>query len=547
MRVLRIGAFLVLIGLASAGNMAQGAGGESPVPSDSARYLEIARRIADTVERTAVDPKSGMYLSFVDTQTGAPETLSRTHHANWYLPGLWMLYWRTGDPALLDRILRHSNALWKSGADPGTGMPMMWYDLNQGGQPEKGAGHRIQYQVAAYRNWGPYLRSLRSGVKYQIYQDWRGRRTVLDHIDPRRPDDPRGQGSPDYFGCLDLRIPYAAGTIEGRPELYDVIADDFRAHAAKLGGLGTGLWTGTLTVSPLTRAITPTYLWSGVNADDTYTGLILHDLTGRQDLFDMVAEQTGLALDHCFHPKENFFYSLVNTLTGTIVNPAPKYHTNWEWALTLFILHQETGDRRWLDAGLANYQWLLDHLDDPGHYAANNGDDWNVMQISLLALFRYHQTGDAKYLADARMVADHLIERRLFERGENLFVGDDRVMDLREPGDFIAMLVCLSDPALPVMSSRYFLYPVGIRSPSFPVFENAYVDAYRTDPDGALRAVVKAGAGQVEDVWVMVMSREVKSVRVNGAETGFERRTVAGQGYVVMRQVKLDDAVIEVR
>ncbi len=509
-------------------------------------YLQVAEKIAATVERTAVDERTGMYLSFVDTELGAPEPLSRTHHANWYLPGLWMLYWRTGDPVYLEWIERHSNGLWKAGIEPGTGMPWMWYDKNEGGRIRKGVGHRIQYQVASYGNWDKYLRSLHSGVKYQIVSDGRGRRTVLDHIDPRRPEDPTGQISPDYFGCLDLRIPYAAGTIEHKPELYDVITDDFRSHAAKVFGMGTGLWSGILTVSPVTGKIKPLYVWSGVNADDTYTGLILADLTNRPEIFKMVEHQTDLALKHCYDHEGKYFYSLVDTLTGIPIDKSPKRHTNWEWALTFFILHEATGDDRWLGPGMDNYKWLIDTLDDPGNYVRGEGNDWNVMQIALLALFRYHQTGDEQYIADARRVADYLIEHRLFERDGNLYVGDDRQMDLREAGDFIAMLVCLSDPALPVISSRYFLYPVGIRSPVFPVFERAYVDAYVGQEDGSLVAVVKGGAGMVEDVWVMVMSREVGNVKLNGTEVNFEFTKIAGQGYIILQKVDLANAVIEV-
>ena len=196
---------------------------------------------------------------------------------------------------------------------------------------------------------------------------------------------------------------------------------------------------------------------------------------------------------------------------------------------------------------MANYRWLMDSMADRGHFATSEGDDWNVTQIALLCLFRYHQTGDEKCLEDARRVADFLIDNRLHERGGNWHVGDDRRMDLRECGDFIAMLTCLSDPSLPVMSSRYFLFPVGLRSPSFPVFGEARVDAYRPGGDGSIHARVKGGAGQTEDVWVMVMSREVASVLVNGGRAAFETKKVAGHGYVVIREVDLGDAVIEIR
>ena len=181
------------------------------------RYLSIAKDIAASVERTGVDPETGMYLSFVNTETGSPMSPSRTHHANWYLPGLWMLYWRTGDATYLEWIARHGGGLWNSCVDPGTGMPWMWYDIGKGGQAGRGAGHRIQYQVAALGNWDSYLRSLRSGVKYQIVSDGRGKRTVIDHIDPRRPGDPKGMYSPDYFGCLDLRIPTPPGPSSATP------------------------------------------------------------------------------------------------------------------------------------------------------------------------------------------------------------------------------------------------------------------------------------------------------------------------------------------
>ncbi|MFO8056340.1 MAG: AGE family epimerase/isomerase [bacterium] len=506
-------------------------------------YLSLARELADTVERTARDPETGLYGSLVDTEQGRPHQVSTTHHAGWYLPGLWMLYWQTGDKEYLEWIERHSDALWKRSADPDTGMPWMSMNLEKSAPEGSKVSHRIQYQAAAFQNWPAYMRSLRSGRRYQVVSDMAGNTIILNGLDKDRRERPVFAHAPDYFGCLDLRIPYALGVIDQDPEQWDIISADFKAHEFPARHT-TGLWTGIMIVPPFGNFLS-TYTWTGTIADDTYTGLILHDLTGRDELLQMTEKHTRLSIKHCYDQEGHYFYRQVNTLTGTVVDAGPRWHTNWEWALTLFILHEMTGDPLYLDTAQDNYQFLMANIDHPGHYAEREGNDWNVPQLALLCLFRYHQTGNERYLKDARRVADYLIEHRLRRENGNLYIGEDRYMDLRETGDFIAMLVCLSDPSLPVMSSRYFLYPVGIRSPVFPVFRDAYVSRFYIREDGVIEARVKGGSGS-EDIYVMDLSGRIEKVMVNSKPVEWKAKKVAGHRYVIIPGVELGDVKIEI-
>lgn len=540
-----------------------------PAPAKE-RYLDLAKRLADTVEKTARVEPSGLYASDVDTETGTPWHEMTTHHTGWYLHGLWMLYWETGDEKYLKWIERASAAMWSQLADHNTGLLYMTYDLEKGAPVGTLVSHRIQYQLAAYNQWDNYMRSLRSAAKYQIVTDAAGNRTVMNGVDSKNPSNPAGMFSPDYFGCLDLRVPFAIGAIEKKPEYYQVVVDDFKLHLISVTKNPTGLWTGELRalargsmeetmvrdraarykksdVAWRPGMFAPDSFWNGTVADDTYTGLILHDLTGLRELFDIVVNQTRLALKFCYHPEKHYFYQRVDQDTGKVTSDTPRWHTNWEWALSLYILHETTGDEEFLRRAEENYNFLIKHIDDPGHYDEGQGQDWNVTQIALLSLFHYHQTGDEKYLDDAMYVADYLANHRLVFRGDNVFVGTDRLMSLREVGDFIAMFLCLADDSHPVISSRYFLFPVGIRVPTLPVFEDAHVSRFYTGPDGVVRASVTGGAGKTEDIWVMDLSGEIASVRLNGKETPFETKKIAGQRYVILRSVPLGKVEIEIR
>jgi|GEM_PF-6599614 len=506
-------------------------------------YLGLAKELARTVERTARDPQTGIYGSLVDTDQHKPNSISTTHHAYWYLPGLWMLYWQTGDETYLEWIERHSNALWENSTDPETGMPWMNFNLDKSGPKGTDVSHRMQYQTAAYNNWPAYMRSLRAGRRYQVVSDRAGNTIILNGLDSKRLEKPVGARAPDYFGCLDLRIPYALGVIEEDPRHFKLINADFKAHEYPARKT-TGLWTGLMIVPPFGNFLS-TYTWTGTIADDTYTGLILHDLTGDAELLEMVKKHTRLSLKYCYDQEGHYFYRNVNTLTGVVIDGRPRWHTNWEWALTLYVLHETTGGPFWLKYADENYEFLMANFDHPGHYAEREECDWNVPQLALLCLFRYHQTGEKRYLEDARRIADHLVEDRLHRKDGNLYVGEDRYMDIRETGDFIAMLVCLSDPSLPVISSRYFLYPVGIRSPVFPVFKDAHVSRFYTREDGVIMARVQGGEG-AEDIYVMDLSGDIKKVLLNGKPVTWKEKEVAGHRFVVLPEVKLKDAKIEI-
>ncbi len=529
-------AFLTVLVLAAAFSF-------SGSSQDRADYLSLAIKLAETVERTARDPQTGLYASKVDTQQGKPYRISTTHHAGWYLPGLWMLYWKTGDDKYLKWIERHSNALWKKSTDPNTGIPWVKFNLDTNKAAGHDISHRMQYQAAALNNWTPYMRSLRSARKYQVVSDKSGHTMVLVSLDSRRLDRPIGAHSPDYFGCMDLRIPYAMGVTTGDPAHFDVISADFKAHEFPARKT-TGLWTGLMIVPPFGN-FRSTHTWTACIADNTYVGIMFYDLTGRKEFLETVKKHTRLSVKYGYDKKRHYFYHRVSTLTGMVVDARPRWHANYEWALTLYILHEMTGDPSWLETAEENYKFLVENIDDPGNYAGREGGDWNVPQLALLSLFRYHQTGEARYLKDARKVADYLIEHRLRTREGNLYVGDDRYMGLRDAGDFIAMLVCLSDKSLPVMSSRYFLYPVGIRSPVFPVFKDARVTRYYTRDDGVIKARIKGGSG-AEDIYVMDLSGDIKKVRLNGEPVKWKEKKVAGHRYVVVSRVELGDVSIEI-
>ena len=540
--------------------------GEETPKIDREKYLEIAKQLAATVERTARHQGTGLYASAVDIETGELKNNVKNNYANWYMNGLWMLYWNTGDDKYLEWIDRQSDALWSVSADPDTGMPYIEFDLEKRAPVGDLQSHRIQYQVCAHKYWDEYMRSLRSAMKYQMVTDAAGNRMALHDISIKDPERPGGRHAPDFFGCLDLRIPYALGTIEGRPELYDTMVDDFYAHTIRTWPSATRLWSGTMVVphgagmfSPLYKGdgsrphawwkpgmFFPTSVWSGTIADDTYTGLILRDLAGKEELMNIVEDQTRLALKYCFDEDEHYFYQGVSTITGTPVDPKPRWHTNWEFALTMYILHAETGDPEWLEAAEKNYRFVVDNHAHPGHYAMGQGSDWNVPQVVLLSLFRYHQTGETRYLEDAIMVADYLIENRLTRRGDDVFVGVDGEMLLREAGDMIAMLVCLSDEGLPVVSSRYFLFPVGIRSVSFPVFENAFVTRYHTRDDGVLEAKIEGGDGMTEDIYVMHLSGDIEEVKVNGKRVDFSETRIAGHRYIMVPDIRMGKVHLEV-
>jgi rhamnogalacturonyl hydrolase YesR len=534
------------------------------------RYLDLAKQLAETVDQTAYHAPTGLYASDVDTETGAPWHVMTTHHTGWYLHGLWMLYWETGDDKYLKWIERASAAMWSRLADPNTGLLYMTYDLDKDAPVGTLVSHRIQYQLAAYKQWDNYMKSLRSAAKYQIVTDTAGNRTVMNGVDARNPSNPAGMFSPDYFGCLDLRVPFAIGAIEKNPDYFNVITGDFNSHLISITKNPTGLWTGELRslargsieealardraakykkndVAWRAGMFAPDSFWNGTVADDTYTGLILHDLTGIRELFDIVVSQTRLALKYCYDPEKHYFYQRVDQDTGKVTSNIPRWHTNWEWALTLYILHETTGDAEFLRTADENYRFLIKHIDDPGLYEEGQGRDWNGPQIALLALFRYHQTGDEKYLDDAMYVADYLANHRLVFRGGRVFVGTDRMMSLREVGDFIAMFLCLADDSHPVISSRYFLFPVGIRAPTLPVFEDAFVSRFHTGPDGIIHASVTGGAGKTEDIWVMDLSGEIAAVRLNGKTASFETKKIAGQRYVIIKSVPLGKVEIEIK
>jgi rhamnogalacturonyl hydrolase YesR len=469
--------------------------------------------------------------------------VSTTHHAGWYLPGLWMLYWKTGDDKYLKWIKQHSNALWENSTGPKTGMPWVKFNLETQKPEGHDVSHRMQYQAAALNNWPAYMRSLRSGRKYQVVSDSVGNTMVLVEVDSRKLDRPVGAHSPDYFGCMDLRIPYALGVITEDPTHFEVISDDFKTHEVPARN-ATGLWTGPMRVPP-SGPFRSHHTWTACAADNTYVGLLLYDLTGRKDLLETVKKQTRLAIKYGYNERRHYFYHRVNTLTGIVMDPRPRWHANWEWTLTLLLLHEMTGDPSWKKIAEENYKFLIDNIRNPGNYFKWEASDWNVPQLALLCLFRYHQTGDEKYLEDARKVADYLVLYRIRKDKENLYVGEDRYMGLRDVGDFIAMLVCLSDPSLPVMSSRYFLYPVGIRSPVFPVFKDAYVSRFYTRKDGVVMARVQGGEG-AEDIYVMDLSGDIKKVLLNGKPVTWKEKKVAGHRFVVLPEVKLKDAKIEI-
>jgi hypothetical protein len=506
-------------------------------------YLDYANRIARTIEKYGVDKDTGLIASHVDVANRKPLSLDTLGWAGWSLCGLWSLYWETGNKSILRMIENHSNAFWTYGIHP-IGLPYYKFDLELNKGEGNTVGYRIQYQTHALGNWDAYLCALEAAMKYQVKEDARGLRTVVMTLDGDKPYETSGLRSPGYFGCLDLRIPYVNWVISDDESALNIIKDDFSIHRINSP---TGLWHSEIEFKDKNLLVGKN-IWMGCIADNTYCGLIFYDLTKDEWFLDFVKKQTDLALKYGFDENKNYFVNKVDVRTGNKLDLACRWHTNWEWCLTLLILGEYTHEEKYLEYANRNYDFLIENIANPGNWAQDQGGDWNLPQVGLLSLFRYHQTGEKRFLEDAFKVGKFIVKHRLRIVGDEVWVGRDKLMSLRDAGDTIAFFVSLANPSHPIFSARYFLFPVGINSPSFPIFRHAYVDRfYSTDSGKKIFAKIVGGEKKEKaDAFVMVLSGKITKVKVNGELTNWETLKVGDQRFVKIGEVPLANAEIEI-